>query len=104
MLEIDGFEWDFGNRGKSLRKHGVSPRETEQIFFDNALLIFWDVKHSEGEMRHIAFGKTSAGRALAVAFTYRRRSEKTYLRPISARPMNKKERTFYEEALSKIQK
>jgi hypothetical protein len=29
---IVGFEWDAGNVRKSADKHGISPREAEQVF------------------------------------------------------------------------
>jgi hypothetical protein len=36
---IKGFEWDEGNSAKSEAKHGVTDRESEEIFF----LLFGDL-------------------------------------------------------------
>jgi uncharacterized DUF497 family protein len=91
---IAGFDWDDGNRRKSDNKHGVSQAEAEQVFMDERILIADDVAHSEIETRYQALGKTSEGRRLHVSFTLRR--DGTHIRVISARDMNRKERTRYE--------
>jgi uncharacterized DUF497 family protein len=93
LLQCRGFEWDQGNIEKNWAKHNVSPVECEQIFFNQPLIIIDDPKHSTHEERYAAFGRTDAGRLLAVIFI--RRGE--LLRVISARDMNRKERNFYEE-------
>lgn len=89
---LTGFEWDDGNRSKSQTKHGVSPGEAEQLFFNEPLVVIDDTKHSKIEKRFAAFGVTDAGRRLVAIYTIR--SEK--IRIISARDMHKKERAFYE--------
>jgi uncharacterized DUF497 family protein len=53
------------------------------------------MKHSEGEHRFHALGKTDAGRTLHITFTLRNTCER--IRMISAREMHKKERTIYEQ-------
>ena len=88
-----GFQWDHGNIDKNLLRHNVQNWECEQVFFNRPLLILDDPIHSKAERRWAAFGKTDAGRPLVVVFT--RRGD--LLRVISARDMNAKERTFYEE-------
>ncbi len=95
-MEMSGFDWDAGNRDKNLNKHGVTKEETEEIF-SSPVVIFDDSKHSISEERKIAFGKTKSGRLLAVVFTMRSHR----LRPISVRPMHKKERMLYEKTISK---
>ncbi len=89
---ISGFEWDGGNREKNKIKHDVSTGESEQIFFNEPLIILNDIKHSQTEQRFAAFGVTNNGRALVVVYTIRNNR----IRVISARDMNKKERVFYE--------
>ena len=88
LLEgYQGFQWDKGNSSKSWLKHEVTPGEAEQVFF-NGPFLFDDTKHSGGERRLLAFGKTDDNRCLLIAFTIR----ETRIRVISARNMNKKER------------
>ena len=93
--QITGFEWDSGNDRKSLKKHDVGRIESEQIFFNEPLLILEDRKHSQNEQRYHALGKTDDHRLLHITFTLR--SESTLLRVISARDMHKKERQIYEK-------
>jgi len=89
-----GFSWDTNNQTKSLDKHGVFWWECEQVFFNDPLLLYEDVKHSKVEPRHYALGKTDSGRRVFIAFTIRNQ----LIRVISARDMHKKERKIYEEA------
>jgi hypothetical protein len=88
-----GFQWDQGNTNKNLLKHHVEDWECEQVFFNEPLLVLDDPKHSLVEKRWAAFGRTDGGRLLVVIFTRRGK----LLRVISARQMNRKEQTFYEE-------
>lgn len=90
---ISGFEWDDGNREKNKIKHGVSTGESEQVFFNEPLIILNDKKHSQIEQRFAAFGITNTGRMLMIVYTIRN----SRIRIISARDMNKKERVFYEK-------
>ena len=86
-----GFEWDKGNIDKNWIKHKVSSSDCEQIFFNRPLLIQDDILHSELEERYYALGKTDINRFLFVVFTIRN----NFIRIISARDMNKKEREVY---------
>lgn len=90
--KIVGFEWDEGNIDKNLKKHGLPHSLIEEIFFNEPLLIVEDFGHSKDECRCFALGQTFEGRYLFVSFTAR--NEK--IRVISARAMNKKERSIYE--------
>ena len=94
LLQCSGFEWDQGNVEKNWIKHGVSPVECEQIFFNQPLAVLDDPKHSVSERRYAVFGVTDAGRTLVVICTKRGK----LLRVISARKMNRRERRFYEES------
>jgi len=94
LAKISGFDWDSGNARKN-DKHGVSMAEAEQIFFNAPLLLIADDKHSQGEPRLHALGKTDEGRTLHITFTLRNAGES--IRVISARDMHRKERTIYEQ-------
>ena len=94
LAKIADFEWDDGNARKN-DKHGVSTAEAEQVFFNEPLLLIADIKHSQGEPRFHALGKTDEGRTLHITFTLRNGGER--LRVISARDMHRKERTIYEK-------
>jgi len=91
---IVGFDWDDGNSRKNDDKHGVAQAEAEQVFTDERILIAADVGHSGTESRYQALGKTADGRRLHVSFTLRR--DGTLIRMISARDINRKEKTRYE--------
>jgi uncharacterized DUF497 family protein len=88
---VTGFQWDQGNLEKNWVKHGVSPLECEQLFFNQPLVVAPDLKHSHCEERFYALGRTDSDRFLFVVFTVRAQK----LRIISARDMNRKERNIY---------
>jgi uncharacterized protein len=92
MRGIEGFEWDEGNSGKNERKHGVTDREAEEVFFNKPLIAARSSKGS-GEIRYAGLGKTYGSRLLAVIFTVRGKR----IRVISARPMSRSERKIYEK-------
>ena len=94
LTRITGVEWDEGNARKN-DKHIVSMAEAEQVFFNEPLLLIADMKHSRGEPRIHALGKTDKGRTLHLTFTLRDAGKK--IRVISARDMHRKERTIYEQ-------
>lgn len=87
-----GFDWDDGNSSKNWLKHQVSKRESEQTFFNEPVIVFQDIQHSESETRFFLLGKTDKNRLLMIVFTIRGE----LIRVISARDMSKKERSFYE--------
>ena len=92
LFQIEGFDWDAGNSGKSERKHGVTDREAEEIFFSKPLVVARSSKAGP-EIRYAALGKTYGSHLLTVVFAIR--SNK--IRVISARPMSRLERKLYEE-------
>jgi uncharacterized protein len=98
-FEVDGFDWDDGNRAKC-QKHGLSIEEIES-FFAGDVRTASDPKHSAGEDRLIAVGKTSGGRPTFVAFTIRTKSNRRLIRPVTARHMHAKEAAAYEKAFQK---
>ncbi|OGE76635.1 MAG: hypothetical protein A3C85_02560 [Candidatus Doudnabacteria bacterium RIFCSPHIGHO2_02_FULL_48_21] len=87
------FEWDAGNKAKSLKKHGIFPQESEQVFRSDDFILLGDKRHSLTEERQLIIGTTDLGRLLSMVFTIRDRR----VRIISARPSSKKERKIYEE-------
>jgi uncharacterized DUF497 family protein len=93
--QITGFDWDEGNSRKNEKKHDVYQSETEQIFFNEPLLVLEDNKHSQEETRYHALGETDDARLLHITFTLRVSS--TLIRVISARDMHRKERVIYEQ-------
>ena len=91
-LDFENFQWDSGNDRKSLDRHGITCKEGEEIFFNNQLYVIYDKKHSRTEPRYKAFGMTNQRKALTVSFTVREK----FIRIISARLMNRRERKAYE--------
>lgn len=92
VKDVLEFEWDQGNNEKN-KKHNVEDKETEEVFLDEGKVIFKDKLHSKIEDRFIVVGKTKKGRLLYICFTKRKKK----IRIISARDINKKEVTLYEE-------
>ena len=93
LRECTGFEWDKFNINKNWEKHNVSPIESEQVFFNNPLIVADDIKHSDSEDRYYILGKTDRNRRLFISFTIR----KFKIRVISSRDMSRKERENYEK-------
>ena len=100
-MDFSGFDWDHGNSAKCL-KHGVSFSEIEAIF-QTHLVFSTDPNHSLAEKRFRAVGTGAGGRNVFVVFTLRHRGDETFIRPVSARYMHKKEIVAYEKALSRLQ-
>ncbi|MEQ8736325.1 MAG: BrnT family toxin [Rhodospirillaceae bacterium] len=102
---VTGFEWDDANREKC-RKHGLTLEEIESVFH-GTVMVLPDPDHSIGEQRFRAIGKTNiqpavANRYVFVVFTLRNRNGQTYIRPISARYMHRKEIHRYEKENSNL--
>ena len=93
IKEIVGFDWDDGNILKNEIKHNLKWQTIEEVFFNNPLIIIEDKKHSnENECRCLALGRIDSGELISIIFTKRYNK----IRVISARPISKKERVFYE--------
>lgn len=93
LQECTGFNWDKYNIQKNWEKHKVLPVESEQVFFNQPLIVVEDIKHSQKEERFYVLGRTDKDRRLFIAFTIRKKQ----IRIISSRDMNKKEREIYEK-------
>ena len=94
--KVIGFDWDAGNKHKSAERHAVSRFESEQVFFNQPLLVLIDQKHSQNEARYHALGASNSARFLHITFTLR--FDETLIRVISARDMHRKERNIYEKS------
>ena len=92
QLKPLSFDWDEHNQDKNWYKHQVKFRECEQIFSNEPLETFLDIKHSQKEPRFTALGKTNKNRKLIITFTIRNKK----IRVISARNQSHKERKLYE--------
>jgi uncharacterized protein len=96
---VAGVEWDRGNQGKC-QKHGVSIAAIESVFL-GSVAVFPDPAHSGAEERFKAIGRTGDGRTVLIVFTLRGRGGNTYIRPLSARYMHRKEVLYYEAEAAK---
>lgn len=85
-------EWDAGNRSKSQAKHGFSIRDVDSLLDSPVLFAGRIVEPAHEEPRYLLLGVTAEGRSAALVFAVR--GEK--LRPISCRPMRKKEKEAYD--------
>lgn len=97
-MEFAGFDWDQGNRGKC-QKHGVSIAEIEAAFA-GTVMIASDPAHSVREEQFKAIGASAEGRKLLVVFTWRICDGESFIRPVSARHMHRKEIRAYEKETS----
>lgn len=97
LLNCEEFDWDEGNSNKNWIRHKVTKSESEQVFFNEPLIIADDLKHSQDEKRWYILGRTDVKRLLFIVFTIR----KSRIRVISAREMNKKEKKVYNEQYKK---
>ena len=95
--EQEDFDWDAGNQAKN-RKHRVEPEDIEAMFCRPRFIVFGGriVEPAHDEPRWLVLGQDDKQRRLALVLT--RRGDR--LRPISCRPMRRKERAVYEEAIS----
>jgi len=101
-LRVAGFEWDDGNRDRC-QKHGVSRRAVESLFHW-PFAVFPDPAHSGKEERFKAIGWTDDGRAVLIVFTLREKANGTFVRPVSARYMHRKEVEHHEKEAAKAEK
>jgi hypothetical protein len=92
MAGLTGFDWDDANSMKSWERHHVTQAEQEEVFFNRPVFLL-DARAGERERRYNVLGRTNNDRLLSVIFTVRR----GLARPISARPMSRKERTAYAQ-------
>lgn len=87
------FGWGSDKAAANLKKHGVDFREAATVFDDPLSATFPDSDHSISERRFLTIGMSAPGRLLVVAHTEQGQT----IRIISARPVTRHERKFYEE-------
>ncbi|MFE3836472.1 BrnT family toxin [Pseudogemmobacter sonorensis] len=92
MMKISGIEWDDGNWPKC-GKHGLSQAEIEHAL-QHMTFNIPDPNPAEPRLRTAA--RTQDGRPVFIVYMHREREDGTYLRPISARYMHRKEIEHYE--------
>jgi uncharacterized protein len=85
------FDWDDGNRKKSVIKHGISNKEAESIFDDPLKLII--VSNRALEVRFLCVGKSNLNRILTSYFIVRNGK----VRVIGTRVAREKEKERYLE-------
>lgn len=87
------YEWDENKRRINLEKHGEDFADVVQLDWTSAI-IQKDDRQDYGEIRYNAFLLRDDGRLMSLAFTLRGK----YLRIISYRKANSRERKKYEAA------
>lgn len=93
------YQWDKGNSTKNKTKHDVSAAEVEEVFdFGLAIPLGVQTAPKVDEDRLGIIGPTRKGRLLHIVFVLREGK----VRPISARPAKRKERSQYAQTLRKI--
>ena len=90
------FQWDSGNMDKNFTKHNLTTKQIEEAFLGERPHIMEDIRHSLAEKRYMLWNTSMVGQYLSIIFTIR----SSKVRVISARPMNKKERSAYEKTKS----
>jgi uncharacterized protein len=87
------FDWNDGNSLKSKKKHDVTTDMIESAFGDNSLLALGEqYQPMVNEERYGVIAQSLSGPILFICFTIR----EGRIRPISARPASKKERSIYD--------
>ncbi len=84
------FEWDEARNEANIKKHGFGFERAKKIF-ENPVLTWRDDRFDYGEDRYIGLGEMEEILIVAVVYTKR----KEFIRIISARTANKKEREKY---------
>jgi uncharacterized DUF497 family protein len=90
------FDWDQGNRQKSVDKHRIENEEAETIFSDRDKLVI--ISHRSDEIRYLCVGISCEKRILTSYFLVRNGK----IRIIGTRVARKSERENYESTTSKI--
>lgn len=88
MEKITRFEWDARNAGHIAKRHGLSPAEVEEPFYNDPV-----VRRVRGG-RLAAYGRTDEGRYPTVIFCLK---PGRVARVVTARDMNRWERRYYRQ-------
>jgi hypothetical protein len=87
------FHWDSAKAEANLKKHGVSFKEAQSVFYDEFAVQFYDEPHSSHEERFLMLGMSSGAHLLLVCHCERDSGD--VIRIISARKATKRESSFY---------
>lgn len=89
-MKISGLEWDDTNLEHIISKHGISPKEVEDVCFGPHYAC--TVKYK----RKAIYGQATSGRYLMVILE---RLYNSFYKPITARNMTQSERGKYNEIM-----
>ena len=89
------FTWDERKEASNRKKHGVSFKEAESVFYDENARLIHDPDHSESEDRFVILGMSTRLRLLVVVHCYL--DKQGLIRIISARKATRNETKQYEE-------
>ena len=85
--------WDENKDRINQRKHGISFKEAQTVFYDENAVLFYDEMHDEKEDRFILLGFSNRARMLIVCHVYI--EEENIIRIFSAREATKNEKKQY---------
>ena len=88
-------EWDYEKALLNAKKHGITFEEAVTCFYDPLQVAFYDIEHSDDEIREIMIAHSENGQVLLVSYAVRNE----IVRIISARLETKRERKAYEEGI-----
>jgi len=88
------FEWDQNKNEQNIKKHQIDFENAKLIFSDSNRIIYQDLRNDYGEERFKTIGIVY-NIYISVIYTIRN----PFIRIISARLANKKERTDYNDKL-----
>lgn len=91
------FTWDEGKNKSNQKKHGISFKEAQTVFYDENARLVSDGEHSQNEDRFILLGLSYTLRLLIVVHSYRESDE--IIRIISARKATKNETKYYKRGI-----
>ena len=86
-------DWDERKNRENQRKHKVSFKEAQTVFFDENAVEFCDDPHSGSEERFLLLGVSAKLRVLMICHCLR--EEESVIRIISARKATKNEKREY---------
>jgi uncharacterized protein len=90
------FDWDPAKASSNLEKHKVSFDDAQSVFLDPLALSIPD--EDETEERWVTIGMSSTAKLLLVVHTFIEvAADRAYIRIISARKPNKREKRQYEQ-------
>lgn len=95
IMESLKFEWDENKNDVNKKKHGLSFETAQEVFYDEAAVLFDDPDHSIGEERFLIIGMLKSSKICIVSHCYR--DSDSVIRLISAREATKNERKIYQE-------